>query len=332
MFPEVLAIMQTAPVALAPKLYRRACDALALDIRSGALSAGARLTETGVAERFGISRAPARQALAELERRQLLKKADGRGYNVLEVDRKVDGIQAADASGQLGLQPRSAWEVIYPDVEIEVVSRTSIASWRINEVLLARHYGVSRTVARDVVARLQERGIVRKDASARWYAPALTETHIDELYELRWVLEPLALRKAVPHLPEGLLARLQANIEATMASSLVRSEELDQLEQELHVDLLGRCANQALLRAVSLPQSLLVAHHFLYRRTSKLFESEPFLPEHLRIVTLLKDGDIEGACAALVDHLKVSRHRAMMRIRAVAAAIEPADLPYLECH
>ncbi|MDI7862335.1 GntR family transcriptional regulator [Rhizobiaceae bacterium n13] len=330
MFPEDLATMRTAPNSLAPKLYRRACDALALDIRSGVLAAGARLTETGVAEHFGISRAPARQALVELERLQLLKKAEGRGYEVLQVDPEADKDQAPDVGGHLELQSRSTWEVIYPDVEIEVVSRTSIANWRINEVLLARHYGVSRTVARDVVARLQERGIVRKDASSRWYAPALTERHIDELYELRWVLEPLALRKALPHVQEGLLATFQANIEMTMAMPEVRSEQLDQLEQELHVDLLGRCENQALLRAVSLPQALLVAHHFLYRRTSQLFESEPFLPEHLKIITLLRHRDITGACEALVEHLKVSRHRAMLRIRAVAETVKPAVLPYLE--
>ncbi|WP_052182801.1 GntR family transcriptional regulator [Rhizobium sp. YS-1r] len=322
--------MQIASKPLSSKLYRRACDLLAFDICSGALPVATRLTETRVAERFGISRAPARQALVELERLGLLKKAEGRGYDVLPVTREIGVLQTSGINDGLELQPRSSWEVIYPEVEIEVVSRTSLASWRINEVLLARHYGVSRTVARDVVARLQERGIVHKDGSARWCAPALTEKHINELYELRWVLEPLALEKAVPHLPGGLLAAFRANIEMTMASSEVRSEQLDQLEQELHVDLLRRCGNQALLRAVSLPQALLVAHHFLYRRTSGLFESEPFLPEHLKIVTRLERRDVAGACEALVQHLKVSRHRAMLRIRAVAETIEPADLPYLE--
>lgn len=323
--------MQATLPVTAVKLYRRACDMLAREIRSGFVAAGTRLTETAVAERFGISRAPARQALAELEELGFVQKADGRGYRVRAVSAEQDlALAPLDEPVHGELQPQASWELLYPDVEIEVVSRTAIASWRINEALLARHYRVSRTVAREVVARLQERGIVRKDASGRWFAPALTEKHINELYELRWVLEPLALEKAVPNVPDELLARLRRNVEDAVAAPQVSSERLDQLEQDLHVDLLGHCDNQALLRAVSLPQALLVAHHFLYRRTADLFASEPFLPEHLKIFDCLERQDIHGACEALTEHLKVSRHRAMLRIHAVARTIKPADLPYLE--
>lgn len=320
--------MPSGTTALAPKLYRRACDLVANEIRSQQISPGYRLTETALAERFGISRAPARQALAELERLGLLRKADGRGYEVLASasPSREEPVEHETAD----FQSRSSWQVIYPEIELEVVSRTALAGWRINEAVLARHYGVSRTVARDVVARLQERGIVRKDASGRWFAPALTAQHTQELFELRWVLEPLALQKAVPHLPEGLLPSLRANIEAVMNTREVKSEQLDTLEQELHVDLLGRCGNQALLRAVSLPQALLVAHHFLYRQTAHLFETEPFLPEHLSIISHLEQNDVSAACEALVHHLKVSRQRAMLRIEAVANSITPAALPYLE--
>lgn len=317
--------------AIAPKLYRRACEALATDIAAGVLSAGTRLTETAVAERFGISRAPARQALAELERLGHVRKAESRGYDVVAsagAPMMVPVAPAEPDDPKIHFLP--SWELIYPDIEIEIVSRTSLASWRINEAVLARHYGVSRTVARDVVARLQQRGIVQKDDKGRWYAPALTPKHIEELYELRWVLEPLALEKAATHLPEGLLARMRAHIEAALAAVDADGEALDALEQELHVELLGHCGNDALMRAISLPQALLVAHHFLYRWTSELFDTEPFLPEHLEIVARLQAGDVPGAQAALVHHLKISRQRAMLRIQAVAQVIEPDELPYLE--
>ena len=89
-------------------------------------------------------------------------------------------------------------------------------------------------------------------------------------------------------------------------------------------------ANAVLMRAISLPKALLVAHHFLYRWTSELFDTEPFLPEHLEIVARLQAGDVPGAQAALVHHLKISRQRAMLRIQAVAQVIEPDELPYLE--
>ncbi|MDQ1183898.1 DNA-binding GntR family transcriptional regulator [Agrobacterium larrymoorei] len=289
-----------------------------------------------VANRFGISRAPARQALAELERLHLVRKTESRGYDVVAKNRSMQQTGTTDENSlppadTMRMQPRSSWELIYDNIEIEIVSRTSLAAWRINEAMLAKHYGVSRTVARDVVARLQQRGIVNKDESGRWYAPALTAKHIDELYELRWILEPIALEKAVPNLPDGLLISLRKNVaDAIQSVDKIDGEMLDALEQQLHVELLGYCENASLMQAISLPQALLVAHHFLYHWTMELFDTEPFLPEHLAIFDSLLTGDIEGAKSALVRHLQISRSRAMKRITAVAEVISPDELPYLE--
>ncbi|WP_313059159.1 GntR family transcriptional regulator, partial [Agrobacterium cavarae] len=255
--------MKSATTGIAPRLYRRACDLLAADIANGVIVQGTRLTETMVANRFGISRAPARQALAELERLHLVRKAESRGYDVVAKSRSVPEIGATDESSApttdtMRMQPRSSWELIYDNIEIEIVSRTSLADWRINEAMLAKHYGVSRTVARDVVARLQQRGIVHKDESGRWYAPALTAKHIDELYELRWILEPIALEKAAANFPDGLLLSLRKNVaDAIRSVEKINGEMLDALEQQLHVELLGYCENASLMRAISLPQALL---------------------------------------------------------------------------
>ncbi|MGV1916329.1 GntR family transcriptional regulator [Rhizobium sp. 22-785-1] len=328
--------MKRVTTGIAPRLYRRACEIMAADIANGVISHGSRLTETMVANRFGISRAPARQALAELERLHLVRKSESRGYDVVAKSRVSVAMGATDGDSPIladttRIQARSSWELIYDNIEIEIVSRTSLADWRINEAVLAKHYGVSRTVARDVVARLQERGIVRKDDSGRWYAPALTAKHIGELYELRWLLEPIALEKAAANLPNGLLLSLRKNVADTIQSAdKIDGETLDALEQQLHVELLGYCGNTSLMRAISLPQALLVAHHFLYHWTMGLFDSEPFLPEHLAIFDSLLAGDIDGAKSGLVRHLQISRSRAMMRIKAVAEVISPDELPYLE--
>ena len=65
-----------------PRLYARAFDILAGRIADGALPAGARLLESHVAQEFGISRAPARQALSQLEEAGLVVRSDGHGYLV----------------------------------------------------------------------------------------------------------------------------------------------------------------------------------------------------------------------------------------------------------
>lgn len=314
-----------------PRLYQRAFEILAGQILRGTLRAGTRLLESSVAEQFGISRAPARQALAELAGAGLVVRSAGRGYKVCEVPGvPAEGVEDAEEEC-FPLLPAASWERIHQEVEEEIVARIAFAGWRVNEARLARHYAVSRTVARDVVARLQQRGVVRKDDSSRWYAPALTPGHIDELYELRRLLEPVALAKAAPAVPPAFLDAMRAHLQDAVANAReIGGPTLDRLEQELHVDLLGYCGNRTLLQAIAQPQSLLIAHRFLYRWTIRLFETEPFLPEHLEIVERMQAGRVADAATALERHLRDSRDRASARVDAIVREFNPEDLPYLE--
>ncbi len=323
-----------------PRLYERAYEILAQQIRDGAYPPGTRLRQTTVASQFGISRAPARQALEMLARDGLVDKGNRRGFLVrlqagkpLGTALPIPGSETPPPQGapDMRLTSAASWQRIYAEVESEIVARTAFAGWKVNETELARCYQVSRTVARDVIGRLQQRGVLRKDDRSRWYAPALNAIHVDELYELRWLLEPVALAKAAPHVPPGVLGRLQANLEAAIADGeAVSGPTLDQLEEELHVELLGYCGNQTLIQAITLQQSLLIAHHFLYRWAPQLFGPEPILPEHLQVVERLAAGQPTEAAAALETHLRRSRERTHTRIKAIRGSFTPDPLPYLE--
>jgi DNA-binding GntR family transcriptional regulator len=323
---------QSTLAGATPRLYQRAFTILARQIREGILAPGTRLSETGVAARFGISRAPARQALLELDRAGLVRKAAGRGYRVSdgEVGRREQAPRGhAEEEGLLSSRP--TWERLYAEVERELAARTSFAGWQVIESSLARHYGVSRTVARDVLGRLQQRGMIEKDHRSRWQAPVLSPERVGELYELRSLLEPVALLKAAPNVPPRLLATMRRHLQAAIDSPHALSgATLDRLEEEMHIELLSYCGNRTLLQAISLPQSLLIAHRFLYQWTPRLFEPEPFLSEHMAIVESLRTGNAAQAAQELEAHLRVSRERAIARIEVIAGQFHPDDLPYLE--
>lgn len=323
----------TAISGVTPRLYQRAYEILAHRIADGAIAPGERLTETGVAARFGISRAPARQALAELAEAGLVEKPVGRrGYVVRGGDAGQAVHAAADGNREIvALTSPPSWERIYTEVEREIAARTPFARWRVNEAEMARHYGVSRTVTRDVLGRLQQRGVIQKDERSRWLVPALSPKRVTELYELRWILEPVALCKAAPNLPGGYAAAMRRELEESMTNaSWLQGAVLDRLEERMHIDLLGYCGNDSLMQAIVLPQSLLIAHRFLYRWTPRLFEAEPFLPEHLEIVRQLEHGGTAEAARSLEVHLRVSRDRAIARIDAVARQFQPDDLSFMK--
>lgn len=318
-----------------PRLHRRVFEILADRIAQGTLPAGTRLSETAVASHFSVSRAPARRALADLEHASLLVRATSRGYVVAGgegAEASGRGEQASLKDGDLRLVSLSSWERIYGEVESEIIARITFASWRVNEAELARHYKVSRTVARDVVARLQQRGIVRKDNRSHWLAPALSLAHICDLYELRRLLEPVALVKALPRLPIGSITEMRDRLLAEHErADTAEGTTLDRLEQDLHVRLLAHCGSDALMQALALPQALLIAHRFIYLWSPPSSALNALVPEHLEIMDRLLEGRAEAAAEALVRHLQHSQDRTVTRIEAIyAAPPASAALPYLE--
>jgi DNA-binding GntR family transcriptional regulator len=67
---------------------------------------------------------------------------------------------------------------------------------RINEVEIASAWGVSRTPIRDAMRRLEAEGLVRAVPRKGAVVPLLSLGDVDELYELRELLEARAARRA----------------------------------------------------------------------------------------------------------------------------------------
>lgn len=327
-----------APIGASPRLHARVLQVLRRRILDGSLPDATKLLESPLALELGVSRAPVRQALAALAAEGHIRRAHGRGFVVQGGSvvaappgfRHIEGTAEDRFSLNPTLTVQPSWQPIYDAVQQAIVERISVADWRIVEVDLARHFGVSRTIAREVMARLHQRGLVKRDDKGRWYAPALTASYISELYELRWTLEPLALVQASERAPPELVCRLHASLQVAIGrATLLTGQELDALEAELHVELLGHCANRTLLEALRLYQSLLVAHSFLYEVSSSQFPSEPFLPEHMEVVEHLVSGDVEGAARALTKHLQAACARAIARVDVISRDLEVRDLSYM---
>ena len=311
------------------RLHARIAEILAAEIAGGVHPPGRHLVETQLAERFGVSRAPVRLALARLSQEGWLEHVPARGHTVRSglpaPGPAEDGEDLAGIDREIGA--RHAWEAIHAEVEDAITARISFGSWQVPETALARTFGVSRTVARDVLARLQGRGLVQMDGG-RWVAPGLSPRRVDELYRLRALLEPAALREIGPALPDGFVEGAIRRLEAA-AQGAPDGATLDALEQDLHVDLLSHCGNATLLEAIRQPQSLLIAHRFLYRVTAELFETEPFIEEHLGIFRAMGEGDVETAAERLRDHLMDSRIRAVRRLSALKDFDGFDEVPYL---
>ncbi|WP_336802272.1 GntR family transcriptional regulator [Kaistia sp. MMO-174] len=290
-------------------LYEVIYRALRRQIVDGTLPAGLVVGETALARAFRSSRIPAGAALRRLEDEGLVTRFGGRGLMIgaddsatpLRLDLVEAGLVLPDARA---LQPtaRNRRATIYPEVEHIVACCLPYGRFQLNESLLAEHYGVSRTVAHEVLTALDRAGLVTQDSNQRWYAGPLTPERMHEHFEMRWLLEPLALEQAWPTLHRRDLVAKRERIRAVQSGK--RSAELlERLEHDLHVDTVQRCANSQLREAIHRSQLPLIAMHDTYQI---LPDAEEMLAEHLAVFDCLIAGEPARAQRALEQHLRRS--------------------------
>jgi DNA-binding GntR family transcriptional regulator len=332
--------MAAAAPAKAPgKRYEIVEHVLRTNIASGRLPPGLVLLEGPIAEVLQTSRAPVQRALQTLEADGLIHRFDGRGFLV----GPIDNVTAPDRSDirELGLdipddadealQSRGSWERIYLTVEEQVAACLIFGEYRIIEAEISSHFHVSRTVVRDVLGRLQERGLVRKSQSSRWLAGPLTAESIKEHYELRQLLEPAALRAAAPHLDRDRLVELRNRAaDAESHGGNIAPAEWERLESDFLTQCILRSPNKLLLDTIQQVQLPLKAANRLLGQLG--LPSDPVsITEYRLVLDLLVSDSIEAAAELLRENLNMAARRSIARLKIVAVIPEPQTLaPYLK--
>ncbi|MCF8479639.1 MAG: GntR family transcriptional regulator [Rhodospirillum sp.] len=312
-------------------LSQRIYTLLKTMIENGRVKGGERVMETQVAKAFSVSRSPARAALIDLCNDGLLKEIEGgQGYTIVSATASPRPGQQA-VLDSLRLDTTRQWERMYTELEKEIAMRILFGSVQINEQTLGEHFGVSRTVTRDVLARMNGVGLVVKDRAGHWHAHKVTPERVGYLYELRWILEPQALLQAYPLLTRQEIERVRENTVDTLSRSPIVSAEFDRVEADLHATLLSFCPNIEILGALQRTQLLFVPTRYLTdpHLAIPMELIEDALKEHLKILQCLLEEEPEKAAQHLVDHLKVAQKRWLERFEIVAHIADPKMPNYL---
>ena len=314
------------------KRYKLVAAALRTNIAAGRLFPGLVLLEGPIATLMKTSRAPVQAALRILEEEGLIHRFDGRGYLVGGPNAKDDpirrdlaklGLRISDEIDS-ALQNRGLWERVYDEVEAAVAASLIFGDFRIIESELGDYYGVSRTVVRDVLSRLHERGLITKTASSHWVASALTAQSVRERFELRGLMEPEAIRRAADRTEYDKIAE-----------ALHRERERDaapnwaDLDHALMTHCLVRGPNEHLIELIQQNRLPLAAAS---RALTKLGlpDDANAAGEYLVLFELIAGRAIEAAAIYWRSHLASLAEKNLARLKIVAVISDPpAGLPYL---
>jgi DNA-binding GntR family transcriptional regulator len=326
--------MPVAPVqANSRPLYEIIYAVLREHLLDGSLPSGLVLGEAGVARAFKSSRIPAAAALQRLSNEELIKKFEGRGYLAVGADsRAIVRLELMDAGLRLpetgSLKTLNHQARIYPLVEHAVAALLSYGRLLVNESALAEHFVVSRTVAHEVLTRLERTGLIEKDTNQRWYAGPLTVDRLREHFEMRWLLEPAALGQAMESLAPAELRAKRARVEKAQHHHNGPAR-LERLEVDLHGEVVLSCANQQLRDAIRRNALPLFATHSTFALIQDDDEIETMLAEHHAIYDFLLAGDRRAAMGALKAHIRRSLEPNIERLKRIGSLPESLRPPFL---
>ena len=173
---------------------------------------------------------------------------------------------------------------------------------RLSETRLAKDLGVSRTPIREGIAVLVAEGFLTAEPRRGVTVTELTVEEVRELYPLRAILDPAALRLSPLPSADDLeeLRALNARIvRETDPASLV---DLDDL---WHRTLLRGCPNQILLGFID--QLIARSRRYEVAYLSETGHVKVAGEQHEAVLCCLENEDTEGACHYLAANMSQAR-------------------------
>lgn len=118
--------------------------------------------------------------------------------------------------------------------------------------LLSERFEVSATPVREAMLDLAHEGLVTAVVNKGFRVTEVSEQDLDDITNLRLLIEPPAVRIATPHVPERAFARFRE-----MADEIVRTAETGALsrylevDRQFHLDILSYAGNAKLVAEIA---------------------------------------------------------------------------------
>ncbi|MEJ0098541.1 MAG: GntR family transcriptional regulator [Pseudomonadota bacterium] len=196
---------------------------------------------------------------------------------------------------------------VYELIRADIMALRIPPDTRISIDSLARQLGVSQTPIREALSRLEATGLVIKQHFVGYCsAPQLNRKQLDELYELRLLLEPYAARCAAERMSdEELRAVTELARKMEPGSSRTSYDRFAVQDSELH-DLIAASSGNFLIRDAL---AKLHTHLHIFRLRFHSEVTKEAYGEHGELIAALTHRKPEQAAEAMRKHIEKSYQR-----------------------
>lgn len=207
----------------------------------------------------------------------------------------------------------------YRDLFSRILTGEFLPGTIVSEKQLAARMGVSRTPVHNAVLQLVKDGLITQEANRRPVIARVTQADVEEIFDMRLLLECEAASRGASRIDRSTLARLRAASEEVLKPSK-RTGALEQwadFDDIFHDAIASTCGSSRLAADIRRYRML---HHALNR----LRMTEDLIPqalgEHMAILSALESRDGKKAALAMEEHLREWKAFYVQRFTARAVA------------
>lgn len=196
-----------------------------------------------------------------------------------------------------------------------IVRRQLQPGMHLVEDAVAAEYDVSRGPVRDALRQLESQGLV--EARRRgFFVVGLSESDINDLYELRESIELVAVTRAIAQASSGQI-RLGREIVREMVACADRSAAADFADADMrfHALLYRAGGNRRLVDVWEAYEPVFAS--LMQLTVEEDVDLHPSAHDHGRLLDLIEEGDAEKVRAELREHLDGARGRMAHAVQAL---------------
>lgn len=206
----------------------------------------------------------------------------------------------------------SATDHVLDELRTAILAGRLPAGGTLRQEELAERLGVSRMPVREAIKRLHAEGLVEILPSRRVRVAALERAEIEDIYDMRAVLEPLAVGLAVPRLTKAQLRDAAHALEG--ADDEQDADTFGMRNAAFHLALMNACERPRLRNGIA---SLLDLSDRYQRAALRDEEHNARVrEEHAALLAAARDHDAESAARLTEEHVRQAGTRLLELFRA----------------
>ena len=195
---------------------------------------------------------------------------------------------------------RSSEDEVYTELRNAICERQLLPDTKLGETLLVEHFGVSRTIIRQVLLRLAGEGLVRQEPNRGAFVARISLKEAQQIYAAWRLVEGTIIQEITGSITPKQVQTLRDLIaQERQACSEKDYPRLTRLSMQFHIELAALSQNVYLGRFLQDLIPLTSLAYFYDVRNMPLCTED----EHSQILNAIEAGDADQAVAVAHKHL-----------------------------